>query len=75
MLAVAILSGHLYARWIGWAAAASAALVLAGFVLFLSGRIALGVSLWRRADAPHNPVARAAVRREPEAVLSATDRP
>jgi hypothetical protein len=66
-LAVAILSGRTYARWIGRAAAVSAVLVVAGdllelvvdaafvavvvgFVVFLAVLIALGVSLWRRAQ-------------------------
>src|SRR5262249_56477594 len=35
-LAVAILAGRVYARWIGWAAAFSAALVLAGDLLLLA---------------------------------------
>ncbi len=65
-LAAAILTGGVYARWIGWASAVSAFLVLtgdllllgsdvaflallAGFALFLTVLIALGVSLWRQA--------------------------
>ncbi len=64
-LAAAILTGGVYARWIGWASAVSAFLVLtgdllllgsdvaflallAGFALFLTVLIALGVSLWRQ---------------------------
>ena len=68
-LATAILSGRVYARWIGAAAAFGAGLVvagdllllasdtafiavLAGFALFLTVLIAIGVSLWRQTALP-----------------------
>ena len=67
-LAAAILADGVFARWIGWAAAVGAVLmicgnlltivsepaflgVLAGYALFLVVAVAVGVSMWRQANA------------------------